>query len=1149
MNTITDYLDHWTQIQAHKTLFAFLNIKGIIKEQYTYRQFSERVNIIASHLQNQSGLQRGDSVILIYPPGLEIIAAFLACAKIGLTPVPVAPPSDNNFYAALQKLHYIVKDSGAKRMFSTRKYQWFFRLQLAKQQLGNLFGVLGADNKKGWTAMDWITTDDFFSIHPSKKSNLNELVIHQNSFGINAANLPFKKPFEFWKKNEVTAKQLDRVSKNESATKTAEKTSLGSPTELLFLQYTSGSTSQPKGVMVSHQNVINNAYSAVNHTPIAVSWLPQFHDMGLIGYYLFILIKGGTTYGFSPVDFIKKPFLWLETISKVRATVASGPNFAFEYCLREDKIANEDLKGLDLSSLKVMMNAAEPVRAATFINFYNRFKKCGLRQTAFSAAYGLAENTIVVSMNGRNILSLNREKLAKGIVKRETFNIESTQITNIVCCGKPADHIKVRIVNPTTNEKLPTGRIGEVWVTGKSKCWGYWNKPALTENQFQATLPNEYPQKHYLKTGDLGFLYEGELYICGRIKDMIIIHGVNYYPHDIEKIVEDSSKEIRKGAVVCFGIEKDQQEQLIVLAELKKRNKKPDPSILIAAIRRNFNIQPAQLVFLPKSSIPKTSSGKVSRSKSKKLWMEGNLMILNTHKTPENLSEVSKPISSPFEQLKKDYQLKGDENINLFEAGLDSLAVVSLMAKIKEILQQAGAEDLVKGLDTRIFHHLSVANLFDFAEQLAASPQSAIHFFKKQLDNLKKEQQQYELEMMRRDSQMPIPKYTLHYPKTHSPENILLTGGTGFLGAFILESLLTQTTAKIYLLIRAKNSSHALIRLKTALIKSKTFSSYFQALVEQRVVPICGDLSLPRLGLPEQQWQQLVNTIDTIYHNGALVNYILSYDDLRPANVIGTHTLLQLASAQKPKIFNHISTTFIFGWTNKDVLFETDNNEQMSQLDFGYSQSKWVSEQLVLRAFQNGLKGRIFRPALITPSTKGGGYHFDITMRLFAFLIQHGLSSTAKNQMSLVPVDIVADNVVAISNLSNSLNKTFHVTMDTYTNLGDITRVMGQLRHQHFDYKEIRAAMTELQRRCTPKDLLYPLLDFFLRSTENIAAMEFKRYHNDNYRQARANTPYGKADVALEETVEGIVRFLEEQGVVSKESGRGRLLKNKILKA
>jgi thioester reductase-like protein len=273
----------------------------------------------------------------------------------------------------------------------------------------------------------------------------------------------------------------------------------------------------------------------------------------------------------------------------------------------------------------------------------------------------------------------------------------------------------------------------------------------------------------------------------------------------------------------------------------------------------------------------------------------------------------------------------------------------------------------------------------------------------------------------------------------------------------------------------------------------------------------------------------------TIFHNGALVNYLFNYDAMRGANVLGTRELLRLAFSERTKVFNHISTTFVFGWSKKDILLETDNNDDLDLLDFGYSQSKWVSERLVQQAMSMGLPGRIFRPALVSPTGDCGGAEADISIRLLAFMLKYGIGTTAANQVSFAPVDQVASNIVAISSTPGGLGQTLHVTRDEYANLAHVTDILGRITGRPLELLSLRGFVDAVIERCTKDDPLFPLLNFFVRSTDNISAMSFKRYCNSNYRAARARSGCA-ADPSLESVVTGIYQFMKQQGLIDASS-------------
>jgi thioester reductase-like protein len=334
-------------------------------------------------------------------------------------------------------------------------------------------------------------------------------------------------------------------------------------------------------------------------------------------------------------------------------------------------------------------------------------------------------------------------------------------------------------------------------------------------------------------------------------------------------------------------------------------------------------------------------------------------------------------------------------------------------------------------------------------------------------------------------------------------------------------------------LIRASDNDDAMRRIRDGLASIAADGTSCPEGWEHRVRPVCGDLSAANLGLSTTAWRTLADNVHTIYHNGAVVNYLLDYQTMRDANVGGTNEVIRLAMSHRAKVLNHVSTTFVFGWSVQEVLGESDTNAGMDRLDFGYSQSKWVSEQLVRGAMQRGLEARIFRPALLTPSVLGGGYNFDISIRLLAFMINHGIGTTAGNQVSFTPADVAADNIVAIAQEPGGVGATCHVTRDEYACMTDITTILSELTGRAFLTYPLHDFVPEVIARCHPGDVLFPLLDFLVRSVDNITAMEFKRYDNSHYRRFRDASVFGKADPPLHDVVLGMLRFMRKHGLVS----------------
>ncbi len=407
---------------------------------------------------------------------------------------------------------------------------------------------------------------------------------------------------------------------------------------LALLQYTSGSTGTPKGVMVSHSNLwhnLNAIYQCFGHRPDSqgVIWLPPYHDMGLIGGVLQPLYGGFEVTLMSSVDFLQKPLRWLQAITRYRATTSGGPNFAYELCAR--KITDTQLASLDLSSWEVAFTGAEPVRAETMERFASTFAPCGFRREAFYPCYGMAETTLIVSGGLKTappvLCSLKAAALAQNQVivtdsKKEDYH-------TIISCGQSLPDQKVIIVNPETKTQCPEEEVGEIWVSGPSVAQGYWNRLQETEQTFRASLTDT-GKGPFLRTGDLGFLRDGELYITGRIKDAIIIRGQNHYPTDIERTVENSHPALRPSCGAAFGVVVKGQERLVVVQEIERSYlRRLDSHEVVGQLRQavaaEHGLQVYAAVLVKTGSIPKTSSGKIRRYACRTGFEEGSLKVVS----------------------------------------------------------------------------------------------------------------------------------------------------------------------------------------------------------------------------------------------------------------------------------------------------------------------------------------------------------------------------------------------------------------------------------------------------------------------------------------------------------------------------------------
>lgn len=422
------------------------------------------------------------------------------------------------------------------------------------------------------------------------------------------------------------------------------------PERLAFLQYTSGSTGSPKGVMVTHGNIIHNLVMMARHSlqdehSHIVSWLPPYHDLGLIGGILYPIHRGFPSTLSVPVSFLQRPFRWLKTISDVRATMSLAPNFAFDLCCR--KVTEEQRAQLDLSSWEVAANGGEPVRKETLERFSAMFKPCGYRHETHFPGYGMAEATLILATSRKfagPVIKTFRHEALEAHHAVETAEDTPNARSIIGYAQLPPDQ-RLVIVDPETLRTCPPDQVGEIWASGPSIAQGYWQKPEETEYTFHAYTSDTH-EGPFLRTGDLGFLHDGALFVAGRAKDVLIVRGQNHYPQDIEQTVEQSHSAIRPGCSVAFSVDVDGAEQLVVLAEIDPRyqpchdlqekqaieqtvrkplNTQEVIKTIRAAIVEEHDLSAYQVMLVKAGTILKTSSGKLQRRACRQEFLEGKL--------------------------------------------------------------------------------------------------------------------------------------------------------------------------------------------------------------------------------------------------------------------------------------------------------------------------------------------------------------------------------------------------------------------------------------------------------------------------------------------------------------------------------------------
>jgi acyl-CoA synthetase (AMP-forming)/AMP-acid ligase II/alkylation response protein AidB-like acyl-CoA dehydrogenase/acyl carrier protein len=553
-------------------------------EEVTYQSLERKARALGAWLAKEGGV--GERVLLLYPSGTEFIRAFYGCLYGGGVAVPAYPPDPARLERTLPRLRAIVRDSGARFVFTTA----------AIAQLASAFIAQAPE----LAALRWVATD---------------LPIALESDG---APLP-----------ALTGQSL------------------------AFLQYTSGSTGTPKGVMVSHANLLANCrmvISAFKHQPLThyLSWLPFYHDMGLIGIILQSMQMGGECTLMAPEAFLRRPMRWLQAISRYRAQVTSAPNFGYELCVK--KATDAEIAALDLSCWEGACNGAEPVRKTTLDRFAARFAPAGFRPQAFSPCYGLAEATLVVSGTRWDQAPPACTVSAAGLERDDVIVLGAGAADGraLMPCGSPEhDGQRVAIVHPETRAALPAGRVGEIWVRGANVALGYWQKPEETAAMFGARIAGS-DDGPYLRTGDLGFVHGGQLYITGRQKDLLIVNGKNRYPQDIELSAERSHPLVRPGCSAAFSVEIDGGERCVVVAEVESKKGPVAVDEVAAAIRAavaaEHELALHAVVLLPAGAIAKTSSGKIQRRACRADFLARKLGAVHEWTAPV---EAPAPVAAP----------------------------------------------------------------------------------------------------------------------------------------------------------------------------------------------------------------------------------------------------------------------------------------------------------------------------------------------------------------------------------------------------------------------------------------------------------------------------------------------------------------------
>jgi len=608
--------------------------------------------------------KKGDRALLVFPTGMGFIKAFYGCVLSGIVAVPMYPPSGRR---RIGRLENVANDCGPTLVISTSQI---------KNQSKEWFDDVASFHDVTWIELDQILTEDSVS--------------------------------------------LPKLTDD----------------DLVFLQYTSGSTGDPKGVQVTHSNILYNVdlITAVSGKCVQlISWLPIYHDMGLIGNIINTVYNGGVLTFMAPVDFIRKPVRWLNAVKKYKAEILTAPNFAFDLCVKQ--LTDEEIDNLDLSTLNRVYNGAEPIKASTIRAFSKRFAKAGFKVDSFLPCYGLAETTLMTTgvVSSLKYLKLDKNSFSRGKVDVVDDTLEDRESIELVSSGPFLPTFVHAIVNPDTQVECAPDEIGELWLAGPSITKGYWNRKEINNEIYGATIKdrNGIPLADrgiFLRTGDMGFVSDEFLFITGRIKEMIIINGANYYPYDIEATIQDAHPALQQNAGAVFSIEDEQgQPQIVVLQEITRAHlQKYDAREIFASINRvvvqEHQLSPTAIGLISPGRIPKTTSGKIQRSLCQKMYNKGEIDGLldfwsykdsfSPEKKPQEKLQSLSTSSQSQEELVKLHELMKNELASTFKIDISRVDIHKSFAELG--LSSIQGIQLAERLSFHLGKEVPVTDLYDY---------------------------------------------------------------------------------------------------------------------------------------------------------------------------------------------------------------------------------------------------------------------------------------------------------------------------------------------------------------------------------------------------------------------------------------------------
>jgi acyl-CoA synthetase (AMP-forming)/AMP-acid ligase II len=568
-DSLVDVLRLRAEARPDQKAYTYLEDGEAREVNVTYAELERRARMVAGKIRQCT--TKRECILICHPPGLDYISGFMGCLYSGSIAVPAYPPDPARLSRSLHRLMAILKDADIRTALTS---------SFVYDAIQTLF-----DREPKLRDLHWIISD-----------------------------------------------KLEQPGQDDCASPAIDSTAVA------FLQYTSGSTGAPKGVMVTHGNLLHNLdriYSNFGGSSKSqgVIWLPPYHDMGLIGGILQPLYGGFPVVLMSPIAFLHHPVRWLSAITRYQATISGGPNFAYDLCVR--KVTSEQIGTLDLSSWCVAFNGSERIHPETLEQFAHVFAPCGFRKEAFHPCYGLAETTLMAT-GGRELVAPTIRSLRIPDVKKDTRDQKQPVVADtnkvLVGCGQGMKDQKIVIADVSTLTKCPDNQIGEIWLSSPSVAKGYWGKEKETEAVFNAYLKDT-GEGPFLRSGDLGLLREGELFVTGRLKDLIVIHGQNYYPEDIEQSLANSHPSLRPGCTAACATSINGEDRLLIVQEVRPQHTNVDWSKVVDCICKTVGkfhgLRVYAVALVAPHSIPKTTSGKIERYACRDSFLSGTLNILS----------------------------------------------------------------------------------------------------------------------------------------------------------------------------------------------------------------------------------------------------------------------------------------------------------------------------------------------------------------------------------------------------------------------------------------------------------------------------------------------------------------------------------------